>query len=724
MKKILLLLLPWLTLAVPMKAWMSSRDFYVGDLSYQVIQAADENTHGTVAVGLYYNGSQTATSSVSSVTIPATVTVDGSLAGTYDVVKIADYGFTAGSGGNTKVIDLQYVNGTSGTQITLPCSSTGFAGGTNDPYDTFDAKTTTINGVTYTIRTAYDKSTYGNSYRNDALTSVEIANDCPLKEIGNFAFAGCVNLKSFRVPATVETLGIQAFGACISLEEFSFGTDASGRTKITTIPIFCFSGCVSLTQIVIPEGVTTIQERAFQYNLSLVSINLPNSLVVIGAHFVCDAQSLKSITIPPNVKYIDEALFHGCCSLKDVYLLGDPADLQAGDGTSNTTFSHNRKFGGDGPSGCTIHVYPKYLPAAYQETGICSNSGTTKPSQTANTYLSGAWYHFLDICPENTSYTSTTIYTCWGNGNCYMPMLEKTREVPNKWVTATMYKAMTKSQVISTFGADTKVAYMTSAVWNEDESQPNTIWNDRINMYDLTFTVVKMSELSNDDIVIHANMPFMLKPSNENETSKFPVYDGGVMEAGYSTGDSGTYTDGFGQTQNYQTWGTAEDISSEHAVAVPAQGTVGFNAVIVMLSKYTEYRTQKWECVFKNPGTYNSETGTYGAPYDLSTNMGFYRSPSNNYQYLDMGRCWWHINETLTNSEGQSANNYQSVKATMVYDVEEDQNATGIDELHVKVATFDADKVNEVYSITGQKVNPDNMSKGFYIVNGKKIYVK
>ena len=64
-----------------------------------------------------------------------------------------------------------------------------------------------------------------------------------------------------------------------------------------------------VTDIVIPEGTTEIQDQQFQNCVSIVSVTLPESLVSIGrsAFFACS--NLTSIDIPNNVEYIGDNAF-------------------------------------------------------------------------------------------------------------------------------------------------------------------------------------------------------------------------------------------------------------------------------------------------------------------------------------------------------------------------------------------------------------------------------
>lgn len=68
----------------------------------------------------------------------------------------------------------------------------------------------------------------------------------------------------------------------------------------------------------IPEGVTEIEDSAFENCSSLISINIPLSVEKIGSRAFLLCTSLKSIHIPVSVTEIGEAAFEGCTSLENV----------------------------------------------------------------------------------------------------------------------------------------------------------------------------------------------------------------------------------------------------------------------------------------------------------------------------------------------------------------------------------------------------------------------
>ena len=77
-----------------------------------------------------------------------------------------------------------------------------------------------------------------------------------------------------------------------------------------------------LTEITIPNSVTSIGGSAFQACYRLTSITIPDSVTSIGMYAFYNCSKLTSITIPNSVTSIASFIFTGCPQLTDV-TLGD-----------------------------------------------------------------------------------------------------------------------------------------------------------------------------------------------------------------------------------------------------------------------------------------------------------------------------------------------------------------------------------------------------------------
>ena len=126
--------------------------------------------------------------------------------------------------------------------------------------------------------------------------------------IGEGAFMECSSLTSVEIPYSVTSIGINAFANCTSLT--SIVVDA-GNSKydsrngcnaiIETASNTLIAGCQNT---IIPNNVTSIGDYAFNWCVSLTSIEIPNSVTSIGEWAFGDCESLTSIVVDSgNTKY-------------------------------------------------------------------------------------------------------------------------------------------------------------------------------------------------------------------------------------------------------------------------------------------------------------------------------------------------------------------------------------------------------------------------------------
>lgn len=79
-----------------------------------------------------------------------------------------------------------------------------------------------------------------------------------------------------------------------------------------------FQECSNLKNVILPEGLTSINSRAFSNCSNLQNVNIPNSVTVINDRAFYGCSSLTSITIPENVDTIEYAAFCKCTNLTEI----------------------------------------------------------------------------------------------------------------------------------------------------------------------------------------------------------------------------------------------------------------------------------------------------------------------------------------------------------------------------------------------------------------------
>ena len=101
---------------------------------------------------------------------------------------------------------------------------------------------------------------------------------------------------------------------------------------LTSIGDRAFSYCDGLTAIELPDGLTSIGNRAFNYCESLTALELPGSLTSIGDGAFARCKKLYSIELPESIASIGGNPFSGCERLTSIRVSLDHPYLATIDG--------------------------------------------------------------------------------------------------------------------------------------------------------------------------------------------------------------------------------------------------------------------------------------------------------------------------------------------------------------------------------------------------------
>lgn len=138
--------------------------------------------------------------------------------------------------------------------------------------------------------------------------------------IGAFAFENCVNLQSIDI-SSVSNVGESAFSGCTSLSDIILSDE------LTVIEDCAFYNCLGLSELEIPNNVTEISEGAFSGCASLNSIEFPETLSIIDEQAFSGCSSIESIVIPDSVENIGSSAFSNCTALENVELADNTFNL-------------------------------------------------------------------------------------------------------------------------------------------------------------------------------------------------------------------------------------------------------------------------------------------------------------------------------------------------------------------------------------------------------------
>ncbi|MDE6368221.1 MAG: leucine-rich repeat domain-containing protein, partial [Muribaculaceae bacterium] len=145
--------------------------------------------------------------------------------------------------------------------------------------------------------------------------------------ICDYAFSGWGSLTSVTIPASVQSIGWGAFAGCrfekvefASIEQLCnikfYSVDANPLSNAQHVYI----NGEEVTDLVIPESVTSIGNYAFYNCSSLTSVVIPGSVKTIGASAFRNCTGITSIEIPGSVTYIGGGAFENCSSLTSLII--------------------------------------------------------------------------------------------------------------------------------------------------------------------------------------------------------------------------------------------------------------------------------------------------------------------------------------------------------------------------------------------------------------------
>ena len=179
---------------------------------------------------------------------------------------------------------------------------------------------------------------------------------------------------------------------------------------VTIIGDKAFKWCFDLLSVTIPYGVSSIGAEAFLDCSSLMSVSLPNSLTIIGEKAFNGCKKMTSVTVPSSVTSIGKNAFLGCTGLTAVYISDIAAWCNIDFQNNPLSTAHNLYLNGELVTKLTIpNSVSKIGGNAFSE---CSSltSVTIPDSVTTIGDRAFSW------CSSLTSVTIPGSVTVIGNG--------------------------------------------------------------------------------------------------------------------------------------------------------------------------------------------------------------------------------------------------------------------------------------------------------------------
>ena len=584
---------------------------------------------------------------------------------------------------------------------------------------------------------------------------------------------GLTQLSYFIFPKTTTTIPTKMFEENKTIKEIiMLEPDNENDPHLTEIPTDAFKGCTSLEAVRIPDGITKIGSGAFSH-CAFENISFPNSLVEIGPNAFEYCRNLKSITIPHSVKKIGNSAFQWNSSMTDVYVLGNYVEIE--DGAFNQGETYNFEFHQNGDvdytdwkptnssgSGTThpliLHVpdndiaYENYVnpylrmlndpameelydkaDAAYSNqsireefTTLFKKYGIQPPSW--GSYDNGMDYsvfkrenwvtmtsadgkikkffkkagEMFGECPE----VDNSIYGGWRNFMLVVGDVEKKtwhdgRLVESRWYSAVFPFDMTYNQLMTAYGNGTDV---------REFSYVNQHTNDEGQVIrTVTFLDIPQMEHNdkNKDVYVHKGIPYMIHPG----VRSVPV------EPQTRATASGAKAPVHRTIAGVDVDAANEEVESGKHLRTITRGLVNGD---VKGGREIE------GVIYSFNGTYKdsdipANTFYLGMWPDRPETLGFYVTR------VELKGKWTAFTSIVQKSESSSSSYAKNMDLGFTNIIEDDFGiTTEIEKPAVQTNSMDN---KAIYNLSGQIVRENNgtlqgLSKGVYVVNGKKIVIR
>ena len=160
-----------------------------------------------------------------------------------------------------------------------------------------------------------------------------------LTTLGDYAFDGCTNIRTLTIPASLTTMteGGYQFNGCTRLKTVTFATGC----QLTAIPKNAFAKCgtnttYKLTSIKIPASVTSIGSNAFDGCTKLATLDFEEGSMCTSIGFKAfNSTVITTLTLPDNITTLTSSTFGSLANLTTLQLPKSLSNISTVEGGQN-----------------------------------------------------------------------------------------------------------------------------------------------------------------------------------------------------------------------------------------------------------------------------------------------------------------------------------------------------------------------------------------------------
>ena len=248
-----------------------------------------------------------------------------------------------------------------------------------------------------------------------------------VKTVGENAFRACYNLYKLTIGKSVASFGNKCFYKCkpenVIIKDLAnwcyvdYGTSGNGANPIsyakhvyvndeelvnlvipegvTLINDFAFYGCEGIETVTIPYSVETIGEYAFGYCYNIKSALIGNGVKRIKRWAFSSGYKLEQLSLPQKLEIIDDGAFDNCSGLKSVTIGNEIKSIGSfafGECQELLDFY------------CYANNVPNTITDAFYESPI-GNATLHVPAASVDAYKAAdPWKNFKNIIPLGNYY--------------------------------------------------------------------------------------------------------------------------------------------------------------------------------------------------------------------------------------------------------------------------------------------------------------------------------